>query len=109
MKRTCGFNLFNKKETGLMFTKRNKGKNAIIRAIMLEALKNKAVCPRRDDYILIDGEKYIPINLYKNSFGIIETNLIRYEKQHLINAYMRIKSIVREGQAPEEVLREFLD
>lgn len=75
MKRTCGFNLFNKKGNRAPVYKTKKGKNAIIRTIMLEALKNKSICPRRDDYILIDGEKCIPLskNNIKSPFAFYQT------------------------------------
>lgn len=92
-----------------MFGKlREKSMNAIIRAEEMNAQLHKDE-PYDGVVFMINEERYIPINFYKNEYGVIETNLIKYDKRHLANLYIKIKAMQYGRKEHLPIPKEFLE
>lgn len=92
-----------------MFWKmRKKNINAIIRLEEMNAQQHEDE-PYYGEVFMINGEKYVPINFYKNEYGVIETNLIKYDKRHLANLYIKIKAMQCGRKEHLPIPKEFLE
>lgn len=92
-----------------MFKKRIR--QSINSVIHEESMKSKKIkdAPYDGDIFVINGERYVPINFYKNEYGVIETNLIKYNKRHLANLYIKIKAMQYGRKEHLPVPQEFLE
>lgn len=87
----------------------NKKKiNALIREEQMKADQRKYE-PYDGQIFVINGEKYVPINFYKNEYGVLETNLIKYDKRHLSNLYIKIKAMQYGKKEHLPIPKEFLE
>lgn len=90
-------------------SKQARNARAVIREAFINAARKKESDePYSGDIFTINGQKYVPINYYTDEFGVIQTNLIRYEKRHLADVYIRIRATSCKGQDKASFVREFL-